>query len=77
MRFKDILVQQVDPIYLLPEPNDFVSFRAHFYAPKKHFAGLYFDTFWFNMVFIWIMTIIMYITLYFDLLKKLLNIFEK
>lgn len=77
MRFKDILVQQVDPIYLLPEPNDLVSFRAHFYAPKKHFLGFFFDTFWFNMVFIWFMTVIMYITLYFDLLKKLLNIFEK
>lgn len=77
MRFKDILVQQVDPIYLLPEPNDLVSFRAHFYAPKKHFLGFFFDTFWFNMVFIWFMTAIMYITLYFDLLKKLLNIFEK
>ena len=74
IQYKDKLIQQVDPIYQDPDVSGFFSFRSHFYAPKKHFMGKYFDTFWFNMLFIWLMTLILYITLYFEHLKKLINI---
>lgn len=77
IRYKEKLVQQSDPIFQDPEPEGFLSFRAHFYAPKKHFAGKYFDTFWFNQVIVWIMTILLYIALYYDALKKLLNLSGK
>ena len=70
------LIQKADPIYLSPN-----GFRAHFYAPEKRVFGNYFDTFWVNLVIIWIMSILLAITLYFDLLRKFIEgagkIFEK
>ncbi len=74
---KNRLVQQVDPIFYDPQPQHILAFRSHFLAPTKHFAGRFFDTFWFNMTIMWIFTAIFYITLYFDHLKKLMNLFEK
>ncbi|TAJ15302.1 ATP-binding cassette domain-containing protein [Marinilabiliaceae bacterium JC017] len=73
LRDGDKLVQVVDPIYQLPEPEDAISFRTHFLAPKKHFAGHFFDTLWFNITIVWLITILLYAVLYFDLLKKGLN----
>ncbi len=68
------LIKQRDPIFRVTEPDHLFSFRAHFYAPQKHFMGIFFDTFWFNMVVVWTMTIFLYITLYYDLLKRLLDL---
>jgi hypothetical protein len=38
--------------------------------------GQYFDTFRFNMSVVWMFTLFLYIALYFELLKKLLNLPE-
>ncbi|MDG5799385.1 ATP-binding cassette domain-containing protein [Marinilabiliaceae bacterium ANBcel2] len=67
------LVQMADPIYQKPEPGNFVDFRTHFFAPAKHFGGNYFETLWFNIAMVWVLTIILYIVLYYDLLTKALN----
>jgi hypothetical protein len=67
------LVQMADPIYQVPEPENIWSFRTHFFAPVKHFAGKYFETLWFNIAMVWVLTILLYGALYFDLLKKALN----
>lgn len=64
------LVQMVDPIYQIPEPSGFWSFRTHFFAPAKHLGGHFFETFWFNITVVWILTAFLYAVLYFDLLKK-------
>ncbi|MCL2072800.1 MAG: ATP-binding cassette domain-containing protein [Marinilabiliaceae bacterium] len=64
------LVQVVDPIYQIPEPKNKLAFRTHFFAPEKHFAGFKFETLWFNITIVWILTIIMYVVLYYDLFKK-------
>ncbi|MBU8892233.1 MAG: ATP-binding cassette domain-containing protein [Bacteroidales bacterium] len=77
IQYKDELVQQVDPVYRDPDIEGYFNFRSHFYAPRKYFAGKYHDTFWFNMIFVWIMTIFFYITLYYEVLKKLLDLPEK
>jgi ABC-type multidrug transport system ATPase subunit len=77
LEFKNRLVQHIDPIYLDPIPSSPLSIRTHFFAPRKPFLGTYFDTFWFNMVAIWVLTIIMYTMLYYDVLKKLLTFGEK
>ncbi|WP_439181960.1 ATP-binding cassette domain-containing protein [Carboxylicivirga taeanensis] len=69
------LIQVVDPIYQIPEPESVLSFRTHFFAPQKHFAGHFFDTLWFNIAVVWLLTILMYIVLYFDLLKRGMNFF--
>ncbi|MCU4175892.1 ATP-binding cassette domain-containing protein [Marinilabiliaceae bacterium N1Y90] len=73
LRDGDKLVQVVDPIYQIPEPSHYLDYRAHFLAPQKHFAGRYFDTLWFNISVVWLLTLLMYLVLYFDLLKKSLD----
>jgi hypothetical protein len=70
------LIQKIYPIYTDPEPQHIFDFRTRFYSPEKHFAGLRIDTFWFNIIFIWLMSIILFIALYFDLLRKLVDLFS-
>lgn len=76
IRYKDELIQQIDPIFKDPDVEGYFNFRAHFFAPQKYFFGKYLDTYWFNMAFVWFMTLFMYVTLYFDVLKKVLSLPE-
>ena len=76
LEYKDHLVQHYHQIYHDPEPHGLLSFRTHFFAPKKIFNGNYYDTFWFNVAVIWVMTIGLYLLLYFELLKKSIQIIE-
>jgi len=62
------LYQQTDPIFLLPE-----GMRAHFYAPEKYLFGRYVDTYWFNIAVIWLGSLILYVVLYYDLLRRLIG----
>ncbi|HAN19170.1 MAG: ABC transporter [Bacteroidetes bacterium GWC2_33_15] len=76
LRYKDELVQQIDPVYKDPDIEGFLNFRSHFFAPQKYFLGQYRDTYWFNMIFIWVMTLFFYVTLYYEVLKKVLTLPE-
>jgi len=76
LEYKHQLIQHIDPIYEIPIPSHALSFRTHFFAPQKHFLGKYHDTYWFNMVVIWILTCILYVQLYFDVFRKLLGLGE-
>lgn len=77
MEWENKLFRRVTPIYntQLAHTSEF-DFRAPFYVPKKHFAGRNFDTFSFNIAVIWAMSIVLFLTLYFDLLRKLIVGFE-
>ena len=75
--YQDHLVQKIDPIFEIPKPKNAIDYRAHFYAPQKHFLGSYYNTFWFNVLVIWIGCIILFVTLYFETFKWLLEIGEK
>lgn len=77
LEYRNKLVQHIDPIYEDPIPDKIYNIRSHFFAPRKHFFGHYYETFWFNMIIIWILTGTLYITLYFDALKKLLTFGER
>lgn len=71
------LLQLVDPVYNEPKnPGSIFDYRTHFFAPKKHFMGKYFDTFWFNLAVVWLMTLILYIALYFEWLKRFIHRLE-
>lgn len=70
------LVQKVYPIYKDPNPDHFIDFDAQFYLPSKHFLRTSIDTYYFNISVIWGMSVILYFTLYFDLLRRLLNRLE-
>ncbi len=67
-------IQKSDPIYLDPVDSDFG--RAQFFAPRKKFFGKYYETFWVNLVVIWCMSLVLAVTLYFDMLKKFINLLE-
>lgn len=67
-------VQKIDPIYEDPVNSNWG--RAHFFAPCKKFFGKYYDTFTFNLYVIWLMSLVLGLTLYFDVLKKLIHFLE-
>jgi len=71
------LVQQLDPVFKRPEPSNAADYRASFFVPEKYFAGKYFNTFYFNIVVIWLMTLILYIALYFEAFRKLISTLGK
>ena len=67
------LVQKINPIYMDPPFGNSIDIRTHFLSPQKHFMGKSFDSFAFNIIIIWIYTILFYFALYFELLKKILE----
>lgn len=67
------LIQQIDPVF--QDPVDSKFGRAHFFAPRKYFLGAYFSTFWFNLCVIWAMSLVLIVTLYFDVFKRILDAF--
>jgi len=64
------IMQKVAPIYKAP---DFKYGRAHFLSSEKHFGSIYIKTIYFNLIVIWMMTLFLYLVLYFDWLRKLVN----
>ncbi|MEQ9232177.1 MAG: ABC transporter ATP-binding protein, partial [Cyclobacteriaceae bacterium] len=71
------LVQKNNLIYKSPNPTHALDFQEQFFTPTKHFLGFTFDTFYFNIAFIWFYCVLFMITLYFDVLKKSLRILGK
>jgi len=73
IEYKNRLIQKIDPIYQFPDSK---FLRAHFYAPVKPFFGSYAGTLWVNVAVIWISSILMYLVLYYRLLKRFLEWLE-
>lgn len=67
------LVQQLGNVFLDPEPDHPLDYRAHFFAPRKNFMGYLIGTYGFNLAVIWFMTMVLYGALYFEWLRKLIN----
>jgi hypothetical protein len=63
-------MQKIAPVYKEP---DFRSGRAHFLASSKKVGPLSFNTLGFNAGVIWLMSAILYIALYYNWLRKLLQ----
>lgn len=68
------LIQRLHPIYQDPMESNLL--RSHFFAPRKVLFGRYIDTYWANVMVIWLMSILLMITLYFDVLSRLLGYIE-
>ncbi|MFW5709905.1 MAG: ABC transporter, partial [Bacteroidota bacterium] len=77
LEYDNRLVQQYNPIFQDPRITGPFGFRSHLFAPRKYFMGKYFDTFWFNMSVIWVFTLLLYIFLYYEILKKILELSSK
>jgi ABC-type multidrug transport system ATPase subunit len=77
IEYKGRLLQQINPIFFEPRAEGFLDYRAQFFAPTKNLFGMVVETYWFDILVIWIMTLFLYITLYFEVLRKIVESFEK
>ncbi|MGQ9620142.1 MAG: ATP-binding cassette domain-containing protein [Bacteroidales bacterium] len=68
------IIQKSTPVFMKPTSK---WGRAHFYAPYKQLGELKIDTLFFNMVFVWLMTGIFFLTLYYNLLYRFIQYLEK
>lgn len=67
------IIQKYEPGFMIPLSR---TGRSHFYAPYKRIGNLVADTFWFNLLVLWAVTFGLYVALYFNLLQKLIRVFE-
>jgi ABC-type multidrug transport system ATPase subunit len=67
------LVRTKDAVFREPENN---HGRAHFYAPIKKVSSVVIGTFWFNLMVLWLYSGVMFVLLYFDVLRKIISYFE-
>ena len=67
------LHQKIFPIYMKPNPNYYLDFRTQFYVPQKYFLGLHIDTLYFNLGIIWLMSLTLFVLLYFEVLRKVVH----
>jgi ABC-type multidrug transport system ATPase subunit len=74
IEYKGHLYQKIDPIYMDPE---YKFVKAHFYSPRKQVFGRFYSTFWVNLCVIWVMTLLLYVILYYRGLKKFLDYAER
>jgi ABC transport system ATP-binding/permease protein len=70
------LIQIINPVFQSPKPRHRADYRTAFFLPEKNLLGILVDTYVFNLLIIWVMTIFFYITLYFELLRKGVSIFS-
>ncbi|MEO1053390.1 MAG: ATP-binding cassette domain-containing protein [Bacteroidota bacterium] len=70
------LIQKIYPAYFSAHrPNHAFDYRTKFFSPSKPFLGLEINTLYFNVMIIWLMALLLAITLYFDVLKKIMIAF--
>lgn len=71
-RIGERYMQKQDPIFMKPMSN---IGRAHFFAPEKIVEGIAIPTLWFNILMMWVGSGVLYITLLFDVLRKIISYF--
>ena len=74
VEYKNHLYRKIDPIYYDAEPK---FLKSHFYAPRKNIFSTKISTFWINIIVLWVFTITLFITLYFNTFAHLVNQFSK
>ena len=70
VEWNDHLVRKFAPVYQVPRSR---IARAQLFAPEKRLGSLYVDTYWFNFVIIWLLSLVFYLTLVYDLLSKVVS----
>jgi hypothetical protein len=77
LEYNGKLIQQINPIFQETNPSNPMDYRTAFFLPQKNFAGMSIDTYWFNLLVIWMMAVLLYISLYFEWLRNLIDLFGK
>ncbi|WP_020528538.1 ATP-binding cassette domain-containing protein [Flexithrix dorotheae] len=74
IEYEGRLIQKIYPVYQDPLPGKYdFAFYAHFYAPSKYMMGNFVPTLTFNVIMIWVMTIMLYVTLYYNVFRWLVT----
>jgi hypothetical protein len=69
----DRFIQKADPIFMHPGSK---WGRSQFFAPFKQLGNLKIETLIFNLIMIWIMSGVLFVTLYFNGLKRFIAVLE-
>lgn len=77
LEYNGTLVQQINPIFQSPQPKSLLDYRTSFFFPEKNLFGATVSTYVFNLLVIWAMTLILYVLLYFEVLRKMIESFGK
>ncbi|HQG63335.1 MAG TPA: ATP-binding cassette domain-containing protein [Bacteroidales bacterium] len=64
------IIQKYEPGFMKPKAK---YGRAHFYAPVKNIGNREIDTYWFNLAVIWMVSILLYVILYYKVLQRLIS----
>lgn len=74
IEYRGELVQKASPVFKFPEERgNPLDFRTHFFAAVKPFMGRNWDTVYFNVFVLWLMSGFLYVALYHNWLKKLVQ----
>ncbi|MCW3806250.1 ATP-binding cassette domain-containing protein [Plebeiibacterium marinum] len=74
IEYKGNMIQKTDPIFKDPS-NKFLF--AHFLSPYKNFGKIKLDSIWANTIVLWVMNILLFVLLYYGLLKNTLDYIEE
>jgi hypothetical protein len=77
LEYNGKLIQQINPIFQETNSSNPMDYRTAFFLPQKNFAGISIDTYWFNLLVIWMMALLLYLALYFEWLRNLIDLFGK
>jgi hypothetical protein len=69
----DRFIQKADPVFMHPGSR---TGRSHFFAPYKQIGDMKINTLLFNMIVIWIMVLSLFVTLYYNVLKRFIAFLE-
>ena len=69
----DQFIQKADPVYMKPGSN---YGRAHFFAPYKQIWKIKISTLVFDLFVIWLMIFSLFVTLYYNILKRFIRFLE-
>ena len=73
IEYQHQLIRKIYPVFHEEHEEGFFSWRTHFFAPRKWVLGTPVDTLYFNIIALWVMSGLLYLTLYFNLFRRLLE----
>jgi ABC transport system ATP-binding/permease protein len=75
LEYNGKLIQQINPIFQDPRPSGILDYRTAFFLPEKNLFGLTVSTFVFNILVVWSMSLFLYLALYLEWLRKIVEFF--
>jgi hypothetical protein len=66
------IIQRFEPAFMKPTSRYGL---AQFYSPYKQIGSITLDTYWFNLLVLWVATFMLYIALYYNILQKAVTVF--